>query len=143
MTSKKQWRKMALDANRAACKAMDERAKLQASLIDRQTFSKEKPIYYIDGVPRTDLDVKIATFTWSLFREHKNGSGIAKLPEEVQEFIEDPCLEEAADVLICVLVELHQRGFHSQQLLDAVEAKMKVNLERTWTRQEDGTYHHN
>lgn len=70
------------------------------------------------------------------------GSGIAKLPEEVQEFIEDPSLDEAADVLLCVLIELRQRGYDLVQLLVVAETKMNLNLLREWEVQPDGTIHH-
>lgn len=70
------------------------------------------------------------------------GSGIAKLPEEVQEFIEDPSLDEAADILLCLVIELRQRGFGLVELLVKAEYKMELNLTREWEVQPDGTIHH-
>lgn len=65
-----------------------------------------------------------------------------KCAKEAREFAEDPCLEEAADVLICVLGWLALAGHSADDLLAAAEQKMTTNLARTWQQQPDGTYQH-
>lgn len=70
------------------------------------------------------------------------GSGIAKLPEEAKEFIDNPSLDEGADVLLCVLIELKQRAWSLEDLLEATLKKCYLNEARKWERQPDGTIHH-
>lgn len=65
-----------------------------------------------------------------------------KAVREAQELVEDPSLEEAADVLICLVGYMSHKGWTNEQLADAVEEKVYVNIGRTWTQQEDGTWQH-
>lgn len=70
------------------------------------------------------------------------GSGIAKLPEEFEEFKKDPSVDEAADVFLCLLIELRQRGHSLDRLLYVAHKKAQINLDRAWVKQLDGTIHH-
>lgn len=70
------------------------------------------------------------------------GAPARKLVKEAIELAEDPSLAEAADVLICLLGWTGLNGFSPADLIEAANAKMKVNLGRTWVRCEDGTYQH-
>lgn len=89
----------------------------------------------------TKLDQQCEEFIYRHF-PGQVGTGIAKLPEELVEFTEDPGINEAADVFLCVLIEMVERGFTLSQLLFAAEEKMQLNLRREWVRREDGTIHH-
>lgn len=65
-----------------------------------------------------------------------------KCAKEAREFAEEPSLEEAADVLTCVLGWVHLAGHDVRELLGAAGAKMAVNNARTWQKQLDGTWQH-
>lgn len=62
--------------------------------------------------------------------------------KEAVEFSETPTLEEAADVLICVVVALYYKGHDVDDLAEAIHQKMIINKKRSWTEQEDGTWQH-
>jgi NTP pyrophosphatase (non-canonical NTP hydrolase) len=62
-----------------------------------------------------------------------------KTQHEFQEWVADPCAEEAADVYMCLIYWAHLRGIN---LGDAVEAKLAKNRDRSWRRKEDGTWQH-
>lgn len=71
----------------------------------------------------------------------------AKLPEEVGEFLEaQPFtrakLEEGADVVIAVLTQLAYDGFNVEELKQAVQEKLIVNLNRKWRLNPNGTVSH-
>lgn len=83
----------------------------------------------------------------ALFQSLTDGRAQAKLPEEMQEFLEavsgtEHKLEEGADVVIVVLTQLTTEGFTLVDLLEAVDTKLLVNLERRWKRHADGTVSH-
>jgi predicted house-cleaning noncanonical NTP pyrophosphatase (MazG superfamily) len=65
-----------------------------------------------------------------------------KLSEECAEFMGNPSLEEAADIVIVLLTQLASRGVTGKHLRRAVRDKLKVNLSRNWERRPDGTIHH-
>ena len=65
-----------------------------------------------------------------------------KVAQEAQEFCDDPSLEEAADVIVPLLTWLDTKGLTVDDLLDAVDAKIHENMQRTWVRQPDGTFQH-
>lgn len=65
-----------------------------------------------------------------------------KALKECQEFVDEPSLEEAADVIIAILGASESQGWTLGQVGEAVLAKMKVNRGRTWAQQEDGTFQH-
>lgn len=84
------------------------------------------------------------------------GSQTAKLEEEIQEYFQNPCLEEIADVYICAtalggrfqldgvqhLIEQSCFGFYPKKYVEnAVENKMDVNESRSW-KFANGLYHH-
>ena len=71
----------------------------------------------------------------------------AKLPEEVGEFIEAQSftrakLEEGADVVIVVLTQLAYDGFNVEELKQAVQEKLIVNVNRKWRLKPNGTISH-
>jgi hypothetical protein len=55
-----------------------------------------------------------------------------KLLKEAAEFAEAPSLEEAADVMICLLGHVLGLGYTIEQLAGAILAKSTVNRVRTW-----------
>lgn len=65
-----------------------------------------------------------------------------KLREEAKEFVDDPCLEEAADCFIALLGAVKGAGWDLNQLAAAVTTKTAINRKRKWERQPDGTFHH-
>lgn len=62
-----------------------------------------------------------------------------KLREEIEEFFEDPCGAEAADVLFCLARVCHALGI---DLSVAARAKFEVIQGRTYELRPDGTWHH-
>ena len=65
-----------------------------------------------------------------------------KLLDEVQEFVEEPSLAELADVVVVAAMAAHCMGHSFYELIDAVEAKMEVNLSRQWYPTASGTARH-
>lgn len=65
-----------------------------------------------------------------------------KAVHEALEFAVQGDLEEAADVLICLLGALDHQGYSVSDLAQAVYTKTEVNRGRTWARQPDGTWQH-
>jgi hypothetical protein len=65
-----------------------------------------------------------------------------KLAKEAVEFADDPSLEEAADILICLAAAAREQGWTLWDLAEAVERKNAINADRTWQQQDDGTYQH-
>lgn len=65
-----------------------------------------------------------------------------KTAHEAQELAADPSVDEAADVLICIVGTALQRHWSTEELADAVAAKVAVNRARTWAQQPDGTWRH-
>lgn len=63
-----------------------------------------------------------------------------KILEEASEFDEAPSLEEAGDVLICLLSVTMALGLGGlDAVVDAAEAKMRTNLASDWRRNDRGT----
>jgi hypothetical protein len=65
-----------------------------------------------------------------------------KVAKEAVEFSENPTLEEAADILICLYGAAFYRGWTLDDLECAIARKMNINRRRKWERQEDGTWQH-
>lgn len=65
-----------------------------------------------------------------------------KVLKEAQEFADTPTLEEAADVFITIVGACQVHGWSMRELAGAVDAKMKINRQRTWEQLPDGTYQH-
>ena len=73
---------------------------------------------------------------WHLVhRKHTRAEPMAKLPEEVQEFLEadgpHERLLEGADVIIVIMTQLTEDGWSPREILGAVERKLQVNVDRT------------
>lgn len=64
---------------------------------------------------------------------------LRKLREETDEFFEQPCDDEAADVVFVLSRWCDAVGI---DLAAALERKFAVVKTRTWLRQPDGTFHH-
>lgn len=64
---------------------------------------------------------------------------LRKLTEEVGEFFENPCGDEAADVVFVLSRWCAAVGI---DLGAALDRKLAVVKTRTWLRQPDGTFHH-
>ena len=65
-----------------------------------------------------------------------------KCAQEAVEFAEDPCREEARDVLITLLGWYALEGIPLEWALDDAARKMTANLARTWQQRPDGTWQH-
>ncbi len=65
-----------------------------------------------------------------------------KVAHEALELAAHPCVEEAADVLIALVGTAQHQHWSVADLADAVDAKVRVNMERVWTQQPDGTWQH-
>jgi hypothetical protein len=65
-----------------------------------------------------------------------------KMAKEVAEFVAEPSLDEAADVLITLIGSIRKYGWTVDDLARATQAKMEVNENRQWTLLDDGTYQH-
>lgn len=70
------------------------------------------------------------------------GNAHLKVEKEAIEYADEPSLEEAADVFIALVGSLHSKGWTTYDLAVAVQEKMTVNEQRTWAKQNDGTYQH-
>jgi hypothetical protein len=70
---------------------------------------------------------------------HTAESDVLKFQEEAAEFVAEPSVEEAADVLMCLTHFCYLKGF---DLKAAVETKLAKNKARTWVKREDGTWKH-
>jgi SAM-dependent methyltransferase len=69
-------------------------------------------------------------------------SFLRKVREEIEEFIEQPSIEEMSDTLVTLVGWLDLSGYDLAQLLDASRAKLATNRGRTWVRLADGRYKH-
>lgn len=65
-----------------------------------------------------------------------------KVAHEAQEFAENPCVEEFADVIICLVGAAFHHGWSETDIARAIEAKVAVNRARTWKQEPDGTWQH-
>ena len=61
---------------------------------------------------------------------------------EAREFADDPCPIEAADVLICIVGAALHHGWTVGDLADAVAHKVRINAQRQWAQEPDGTWQH-
>lgn len=70
----------------------------------------------------------------------------AKLQEECDEFMEaetpEEQLEEAADILLVIGIQLISKGYSLEDLLQEANRKVIVNIQREWEKTPDGTIHH-
>lgn len=64
---------------------------------------------------------------------------LLKFKEEAQEFLDDPCPGEAADVLFCLVRICRELGIN---LHEAAEDKFEVIRDRQYELMPDGTWHH-
>lgn len=69
-------------------------------------------------------------------------SQLDKLAEELEELRHDHSLEEAADVMVCLMGFLIKSNYSMWEFLEALDEKSDVNLARTWAIQPNGTYKH-
>lgn len=65
-----------------------------------------------------------------------------KAAHEAIELADNPSLEEAADVLICLVGVAVRHQWTFSDLADAVNRKVAVNMSRVWELQDDGTWQH-
>ena len=70
---------------------------------------------------------------------HDAKDDVEKFREESAEFLENPCIEEAADAILCLTHWAHLMGF---DLHAAIRAKVAKNKGRKWERQPNGTWKH-
>ena len=83
----------------------------------------------------------VARFVTDVIPQTVNSPAL-KCAKEAREFAEEPSLDEAADVLTCVLGWVHLAGHDVHALLAASHTKMAINNARTWQQQPDGTWQH-
>lgn len=69
-------------------------------------------------------------------------SQLDKLAEELEELRGDHSIEEAADVMVCLIGFLIKSSMEPWEFLQALEDKTTKNLARTWKHQANGTYQH-
>ncbi|MBV8979683.1 MAG: hypothetical protein JO086_02175 [Acidimicrobiia bacterium] len=67
---------------------------------------------------------------------------LRKVAEEVGEFLVQPSVNEAIDVLATVVLWAARSGTPPDELLCQAWARLQVWRRRTYVRQPDGTYHH-
>lgn len=83
---------------------------------------------------------------YKIYHDHTDAQPELKLNEEVVEFLsastDEAKLEEAADVAIVLVTQLEIIGFDIFDLMYAMESKLKINIDRTWEKQPDGTIKH-
>jgi len=84
----------------------------------------------------------VATFSLATFGSQGPLPCAIKCRIEAEEFVDNPSIDEAADVLITILSWCGQVGHTADDLLAAAEAKMRKNRARKWLLLEDGTYQH-
>ena len=89
----------------------------------------------------SELSRDVAAFVTDVIPQSVRSPAL-KCAKEAREFADEPSLEEAADVLTCLLGWLHLAGHEVIDLLAASHSKMAVNLARTWEKQSDGTWQH-
>jgi predicted house-cleaning noncanonical NTP pyrophosphatase (MazG superfamily) len=65
-----------------------------------------------------------------------------KASHEIQEFIDDPSLEELADVFICLQGVMVREGWSIYDVSDAIYSKVEVLFGRQWNQNNDGTWSH-
>ena len=63
-----------------------------------------------------------------------------KAAEEGAELAEDPCLEEWADVALCLLGTALAQGWDLDELGAAVQKKVEINKQRTWHQEPNGSW---
>jgi hypothetical protein len=72
-------------------------------------------------------------------------TSLLKAQKEIQECLDAPKhkrLLEYADAIICIKQAAECDGFSHEDLTIAESYKMRVNLVRNWSKQDDGTYQH-
>jgi hypothetical protein len=80
------------------------------------------------------LQYKLGEWAKVTFPHSSPDSVLAHFKDEVEEFLEDPCSEEAADCLILLCQYANKMGF---DLMGAAQAKFKKNLLRKWGEPDD------
>jgi hypothetical protein len=89
------------------------------------------------------LQDAIASWQTKTFGELPPEAYLPKLVEEVRELIDNPrSLDEAADILILLLGWASAAGYSIDDLCKAAQRKHSINIKRTWTRSEDGSWRH-
>jgi hypothetical protein len=69
-------------------------------------------------------------------------SQLRKLRAELDELEVDHSVEEAADVMVCLIGFLIKKDYTIFDFLMALAKKTRINLARKWQLQNDGTYQH-
>jgi hypothetical protein len=58
------------------------------------------------------------------------------------EWLENPSVLEAVDVIACLVFWSTKVGYNTDQLLALMEERLAVWRERKWEQQPNGTFHH-
>lgn len=83
------------------------------------------------------------TYREWVFHNISNQAQFAKIEEEVQELRKDPDdPTEYADVLMCVFILADRNGISYRRLKKAFRNKLKININRKWTKDENGVNQH-
>jgi len=110
-----------------------------ACQVDDKDTHKARVFWIGDSL--LDLAADVDEFTRHRVPQERHTPAV-KCAAEAAEFAANPCLEEAADVLITVLGWVTSNDHLMETFLDMAHAKMHRNLARTWVQQPDGTWQH-
>lgn len=93
-----------------------------------------------------DIKSDMGYWYFGTFKKLTDTEPRAKLPEECEEFmnaitVEDQ-LDEAADILLVIGIQLLSQGCSLEDLLERTRHKINENIGRQWERKPDGTIHH-
>ena len=90
-----------------------------------------------------ELLEKVKHLNKTCFPKAKLEHNLIHLQSEVDEVIKDPeDIIEWADMLICFVGGFGKTNFTIEQLSQACDKKIEINLNRTWVEQPNGTYKH-
>jgi len=98
---------------------------------------------------KTIQQLEAERFEWSLktFPESTAFSSLQKLKEEIKEIEHDIEFnikrpEEYADALMLLFDSANRQGITPDNIFEAFETKLAVNLKRDWKKNSDNTYSH-
>lgn len=98
---------------------------------------------------RSIIQLEAVRLAWSLttFTEATAISSLRKAEGEIQEIEADIVAGkrepmEYADVLMCIFDSAGRQGISLEEIFDAFEKKLDINLSRTWIKNQDNSYSH-
>lgn len=77
------------------------------------------------------------------FPDATSSDHLRKLKQETDEAINDPKdVSEYSDCLIALFAAVNRSGFTYDDLVNSTYCKLKINEQRKWLKNSDGTYQH-